>query len=139
MAAYLSSDDELKTNIPWIDELLDCAHGQTGFGPQRQQARDWLDGLIVHHAPQREKVRDDLAADRLMVSEEVKNCQRWYVIQLISRAQFRQPGDKYDVLAAYAKQEAEQAANTLLAEFDTDDDGEVNYAVDLVSARVWRG
>lgn len=139
MAAYLSSDEELKTNVPWIDDLVDGAHGQTGFANQRQQARDWLDRLIVHHAPQRERVRDDLTSNRLMVTEDVKNCQRWYVIHLIARGQFRQAGDKYDVLAAYAQREADEAANTLLAEFDTDNDGEVNYAVDLVSARVERG
>lgn len=42
---------DLKDELPWIDELKDESSDLMGFAKQRGQARDWFDGLVLSAQP----------------------------------------------------------------------------------------
>jgi hypothetical protein len=155
-AVYASRKDLLDL-VPWMEQLQGSSD-MAGFVEQRALARSWLEDVIHAHAPRGfagdqlvaplgsawlgrgQWLADELAADHLVVTNQIKRCVSYYAAGLVL---MREPGTRgereYREIGATYLLAAESIAHTITVEIDTDADGVGDVAIDLSNVQVIRG
>lgn len=157
--------EDMAIECNWLQQFQDESEDQTGFAEQRVRAREWMDGLILRASPiggagqlisyqtrwtwsSGNSMRlaidpvmtDYLATGKLMLTtpqgrQIVRAC-ACYAISLVLRAQ---PGKDHVDLGNYFMMRARDEATHVVAEIDTNDDGQADYAISLGSTNTRNG
>lgn len=154
--SYVTMDD-LRAVAVWIDDLQ-VPDSLAGFERQLADARDWLDEILTrayrgtgaevlgwHGAAlaawngpgtggvASRWIKDQLTANRLIVSPRLKMACAYYALSRICEAMLTRTGGQYRGLGASCRQEAESLLVASTAEIDTDGDGYGDVAINLSS------
>jgi hypothetical protein len=149
-----TDDDDLRTYAPWIDALQ--ADGeQAGFALQCGQARTWLDSILVsrwrptggltlgdpgygsflnfggefNDTPSK-WLKDQLAANKLIVTDQTKEIVAKRALYYICKAQLGRNGDhSYQDLARGFQRESEEMLKTYRGEIDLDGSGWASFVI----------
>jgi hypothetical protein len=157
LTSYCGIED-LRRVCPWIDELQSDSD-QAGFAEYRHEAREWFEELIHAAWGGRRSLgaegglwaaggstgkdpwlQGELDDDHLIVSRSIRRCCSLYAGSLILAGQLGNSGDTpYQRLGDQLASQAANLAMTVLAEIDTDSDGEGDVSIYLGEVRVERG
>lgn len=159
-----TDDDDLRTYAPWID-ALQPEGGQAEFSLQCAQARSWLDGILLSRwkpagglslgdpgynafvfegsrdGPSK-WLKDQLAADKLIVTDLTKEICAKRALYLICKPQLGRNGDhSYQDLARSFRAESEELLKTYRAEVDLDGSGYAGIVINCgaTNLRGWGG
>jgi len=129
---YCSYSDLLDYAPQIAKELADST--QTGFAEQRGKAKDWIDEVILAHAGRWRwrYVKDLLDTDKLIIDSKIKEIAVYRTLSYIFGSSFSASKETTTYLdfAARQKQNANAAIGTLVAWFDTNNDGIGDVHVD---------
>ena len=138
--AILNSDDDLKKYDPAVTRLVDATYSQADFSDQRAEALAWLHRCIDLNNPQGiDQSEEDRTDGYLLEKEELERAAAYYALYLIYQANIKAAGDPRDVKSVHWRRRAYETLNNATVEFDTDGDGDTNYAYRVASARIARG
>lgn len=137
---------------PWLETLQD-ARDSEGFVTQRGLARDWLDNLVlakyrggsgsltyplvntfggITTGAKNKWLKDQLAANYLMVTPDVIEAVSKYAIAIVLKTQLPAQGDDtWRRVAGDFMAEARSKISTIVAELDTNNDGYADIVVHL--------
>jgi hypothetical protein len=151
---YCSLQDVQDVAGEWIVKLM-VETGRTGFIADRARAREWMDKIIVNRF--RPAAMTDmaylasgyssgqliselpdqyivglLANNQLMVNEDIREACAYYAVALICERQISwDKEDTFHARARYFKAKAAQTVNSIVAQFDTNGDGNPDLASNL--------
>jgi hypothetical protein len=138
---YCDYADLLRYGRSWLLQLT-TADDEAGFAQQRARARSWLEDVAHAHNPTRGGARSvwlttQLAADALIVRDEIRECVAKKALAFICEAQVGM-GEEAAVYARMARMfhsQADGLANSLILEFDRDHDGVADMTIDCTCIR----
>jgi hypothetical protein len=150
--------EDLRRVCPWLDQMQTDSD-QAGFAEARAEAREWFDellhaawggrrslgaegGLWASSGPSGKDtwLQGELDADHLLVSRSIRRANALFAASLILAGQIGSQGDtSYQRLGDQLAAQAANLALTVLAEIDTDSDGEGDVSIYLGEVRVERG
>jgi hypothetical protein len=160
--ATYSGYEDMQAEASWVGELLDFDVDQSGFAGQRGSARKWFEGVLHAHyrgasayaggqlagtigltwrSGRRSKwLQDLLDADRLVLTPEIVRACSLYALATVLRPQIGTfKGTSYQALAAQFAGMAEDVAAGIVAEVDTNADGQGDIEIELGTVDVLRG
>lgn len=153
--SYITLAD-VRAIAPWIDDLQ-VPDSYAGFDRQLSDSRDWLDECIKANyrgqsggstlgahgdaldawnsggGGEDRWIKDQLAANRLLVSPQIRDICAYYAIYRICETLITHTGGHYLAMGARARREAENRLATATAYIDLDGDGYGEIGVNFSS------
>jgi hypothetical protein len=128
---------------------------QSDLAEQRNEAREWWDSLLQRHSPKKSGsfdpnfraglgrnpwLQDQLDADHLIVTRQIRRANALYAISLLLDCQVgSRDKTSYQVLAHQYRAAADDMAKTITAEIDTNDDAQGDVVIDMSQVPLLRG
>lgn len=156
---YNTLDDMKRHAGSWLESLQRSTTDQTGYREERADAREeFEEHLHMHYkgagslyrmergwmatrmGGKDEYLADELAADHLLVTARIKEwCSLRAIMSVCARQIDADDGDKWAKATDYFERRAERLLPSIVAEIDTDGDGEGDFAINLGSVPRIRG